>query len=48
MMGTSTDQDFCFLARKAGFDKGEYIQHIRPVGERNLTPPGGKKTVEVP
>ncbi|MDR3176446.1 MAG: hypothetical protein LBU06_07950, partial [Desulfovibrio sp.] len=32
--------DFCFPARKASFDKGEYIQHIRPVGERSLTPPG--------
>jgi hypothetical protein len=44
-MGTSENQDFCSLARKASFDKGGYIQHIRPVGERSLTPPGGKKTV---
>jgi hypothetical protein len=43
--GTSTNQDFCFPARKASFDKGEYVQHIRPVGERSLTPPRGKKTV---
>jgi hypothetical protein len=36
---------FCSLARKASFDKGEYIPHIRPVGERSLTPPGGKKAL---
>jgi pyruvate formate lyase activating enzyme len=40
LKGTSTNQYFCFPARKASFDKGEYIQHIRPVGERSLTPPG--------
>jgi hypothetical protein len=45
LMGTSKNQIFCFPARKASFDDGEYIQHIRPVGERSLTPPWGKEPV---
>jgi hypothetical protein len=44
-LGTSKNQDFSFPARKASFDKGKYIQHIRPVDERGLTPSWGKKTV---
>ena len=37
-------EDFCSLARKMNSVKGEYIQHIRPLGGMRMTPPGGKKT----